>query len=253
MRNLIFLIIFAVILGCNIQPKNSTIQKIKKQKFSNEKKSIELIGKIFQKSNNQLSFEKIQLIQLDLNEDEYKDTILLEKIKEWINVEESQHYKWTDPGEFHRIKISISGGKEMILLNTSGWMENNFLAEYDKDFNNENMIKSEYITIKRASDENILIFISGYTYASTPGLLTIVNIYNNDNPILIFNLNTELFNFKDYNKDGVKDLGTTVWDGFYEDEQENKYRYKVYLLDGGFTYSEKYSRLLSEEIYQTKE
>ena len=67
------------------------------------------------------------------------------------------------------------------------------------------------------------------------------------------NINTELYNFKDYNKDGVKDLGTTVWGGFYEDEQENKYRYKVYLLDGYFTYSEKYSQLLSEEMYQTKE
>lgn len=244
MNRLLYLISTVILFSCNTQTQTALQTEKKSPQVIQNKKIIHFIGKDFYKwTGGQLVFEKIETILYDFNQDGHNDSIVIERAKGWES----------EPGDFQRIKISILGEKEFLLQNIEGWIRNKFLIKYDQDFNKDNLIKSDYVIAKRASEDNLLLFIEGYVYASIPGFLTIINIYNNETPTLIFNDNIELFNLNDYNNDGIKDLGATVWDGFYTDEQKNKYRYKVYLLDGGFTYNEKYSKQLSEEMYQKKE
>lgn len=234
----LFLLSFIIICCTNREVKNnsnSTIEKIK------------LIGNTFQGNDSLLSFELIQEITVDLNSDGFQDQIILEKIKESINPNNSEIYEWTDPGDIHRITISINKGTSLTLLNKEGWVNNSSLSQYNKDFGTNNIVKSKYIVVRKASQENTLIFLQGYSYASSPGLLTLINVYQKT-PIIIFNLNTELFDLRDINKDGILDVCTTVWDGYYQDANKNKYRYKAYLLNGGLTLDENYSRELSESL-----
>lgn len=251
MNNLFYLLSIIILFGCKTQTKENKSLEVNTDQINQIEieKEIKLIGKPFSSRSNIVSYLEVEKLEVDLNNDNITDTLIIEKIDEW-RYKDSVNYKWDDPGDFHRITISITGGKSLSLLNINGWIINKRLADFIEDFNSKSIVQSNFITIRNDLSESNLIFLNGYHYASNPGLLTIINIIGNK-PVMIFNENARIVKYKDFDNNGIKDMVTTFWDKWHI-ENEGKNEYDVYLLDGGFTYSEKFSKLLSEEIYQKK-
>ena len=244
-RTYLIIILFVLICSCDNSQQRNTVEKTVDVVFKEPEFNFigkELRGEIERK----IEFGTIQSISLDINEDGKTDTILIERIMKWTS-DNNEVYDWDDPGDFHRITVLISGGETKTFVNIDGWVNITTLLRYDNNFNRESIVKSNNIIVRKENDRNILVFIAGYPYASMPGLLTILNIYGGETIHMIFNDNIEFYGLKDFDGDGTKDLITTVWDGFYNDEDRNIYRHKVYLLNGSLTYSQEYSKKFSEE------
>lgn len=210
--------------------------------------SFSLIGlELPEKIDRNLIFETLETITFDLNQDGLFDTILVNKIAKWI-LDDGQVYHWTDPGDFHQIIITIQGKRSTTYNNIDGWVSNTSLKKYTQDLDAEGIVQSDYLILRDEGNSNYLVYLAGYTYASNPGLLTIINIYDGQDLKLIFNKKIELYGLKDFDGDGTKDLITTVWDGYYQTEEENKNRHTVYLLNGGLNRSEEFSQKFCNQL-----
>jgi len=250
MKQAVFLLSLALAMyfcSVSVKEKKKHEESTSSQNEANQElaDSIKLIGRSFEDRQG-ITYSSIQSVSVDLNSDGNMDTLHIQKAVGSINPRDSAYYAWTDPGDFHRIIVSITGGKESTITNIGGWLENKDLAYYDESFNKYNLVESAFITVRDPNNGSKLIFCGGYPYASEPGLLTITEIINHE-PKLIFNLNTYLFKFEDFNGDEILDIATTVWDK-YDLEDQNKVDFKVYLLNHEFTFSEEYSQKLNNQF-----
>jgi hypothetical protein len=161
-----------------------------------EEKEIELGIKFY--------FHTIESCSFDIDNNGKDDEIRIERIE-----------NWNDPGDFHRIRIIKQSGSYEF-FNVHGWVEiGDYEVQHDTSFVLSNLVDSKYIVMKRASDttKDIMIFAFGYVYASQPGVLSI--IYASPEiimPRLILNSNRYLYDFKDLNSDGNKDIIITIFD-----------------------------------------
>jgi len=245
MYRITILAFFTVICSCNTTPNIIT-----KESFSQNANSpkFNFIGQDLRSGiEGDLEYETLQVLSIDLNKDKLNDTLLIERIVK-LTLKSGQIHEWDEVGDFHRISISISGRETKTFVNIDGWVEVERLSRYEANLWRENKVNSNNILVLFADSTNALILLAGYPYASKPGLLTILNIFRGETPHLIFNENVELYGFKDFDKNGTKDLITTVWDGFYKDAERNKYRHNVYLLNGGLTHSPEYSKIFCDEF-----
>jgi len=237
----VFTFLILSLLSCSI---NNTKQNEKKLHTENKSVSNSLKCKLVgndlpNKLNRFLEFKNVQTIITDLNNDSKPDSIFIDKIIKWTD-SEGKINDWDDPGEFHRISILISGSLPVTWINVDGWVSNKGLSCFDSIFNKKNIVNSNYITVTRFLGSGKLIFCTGYTYASSPGLLTIIKI-NNKQPRLIFNKEAYLVQLRSLNKDGLMALVTSNWDK-YQIVHGRKSSYKVYVFDQGFCYDEKLSK-----------
>ena len=141
----------------------------------------------FEKSNEErLQFVVIDSCEYDTNGDGIKEKIILEKL-----------HCWNDPGDFHRIKINKKDSC-YTFFNSSGWVKTApFFFEYLPNFPSYNKIQSDYIVLSQNNDD-LLLFIFGYVYASQPGLLSIINLSLKE-PKLLFNDNYMLSGYQENN------------------------------------------------------
>ena len=227
MRNLLVAFLLLSIFSCTNTEKKKSI-KLKQESKDEVAEEIKFIGDstYMNEKLKGYQYEVFKSFYIDLNNDKVKDTIILEVMP-----------NCGDPGDFHYVNILLSNGKK---LNFSGnFVNTENIAKFIPTFNEPNILKSKFITIKRASNNNLLLLFKGYHYASKPGFLTIVNIVDNDAPFLLLNKNVEIYAFRDYNGDGIKDIATiSCLKQFYEKGNTD---IDVYLLDGGFKRSMAYS------------
>ncbi|UBM62544.1 hypothetical protein LA303_00850 [Candidatus Sulfidibacterium hydrothermale] len=237
----VFTCLVLSLLSCsNNNPKQKEKKLHTKNKLVNNSLKCKLVGDdLPNKLNRSLKFKNVQTIISDLNDDSKPDSIFIDKIIKWTD-SDGKINDWDDPGEFHRIRILISGDLPVIWINVDGWVSNKGLSYFDSTFNKKNIVNSNYITVKRFLGRGKLIFCTGYTYASSPGLLTIIQI-NNKQPRLIFNKEAYLVQLKSLNKNGLMALVTSNWDK-YQIEHERKSSYKVYVFEDGFCYNKELSK-----------
>lgn len=245
----LFFILLILVSACNTaQDKKEVLSEKDNAKDTNP--TFNLVGESLPNEvERPLDFQVIQKVEFDFNNDKNIDTLIIEKISKWTSSSNNKVYDWTDPGDFHRIRLSIAGHKTWTLVNVSGWVNKSSLLKNDKSLGDESLFKSDYVLVRKESNNNFLLFAAGYAYASNPGLLTIINIYKGEEPKLVFNENVELYGLKDIDDNGIKDLITS---GNYEKPEENKYKHKVYLLNGGFLYNQEYTKQLYEELAAQK-
>lgn len=239
------LLLIFFVCGCKQEKKVNTASIIEQQPFP-----FNLIGEELPSSiDRNLSFKNLQEITIDLNDDGLIDTVTVDRIRSLVR-DDGTLYIWDDPGDFHRISISIQGKPKWCSINTDGWVRNQSLLNYDGELLKESLAHSQYLIIRDEGHGNLLIYAAGYAYASSPGLLTIVSVYKGEEVRLAYNENRELLSMKDINGDGINDLITTVWDGFYSNREQNNYRHKVYLVNGGFSFSPSFSKQFCEQETQ---
>lgn len=223
-----YIVIIAITIFL-VQCKNDSSNQTK----SNVNSSVEFKGKplgipldnIHKKEAEygiKLKFVTIETVHYDFNGDKRNDTIKIERIVDW-----------GDPGDFHKITISLSGKGENVFFNSGGWIAiGDYELQFVKDFVSKSIVPSEYISLQRVSSTDILLFCFGYVYASQPGLLSVINITNNDDSRLIFNDNYYLYKFEDFDNDGVKDIVLTKSD---TEESNSKNDLKYYkFIDGWY-------------------
>jgi len=126
--------------------------------------------------NSKYNFIQVAKYTIDLNDNEKLDTIILRVIKDW-----------TDPGDFHQMEIILDNNQKSTETCFDGWVKYSVNSKLIK----LNKIKSDFLLVTDFDTDKILIFAFGWVYASTPGLMTVIDA-NGQTPKVIFNDNFEL-------------------------------------------------------------
>ena len=128
------------------------------------------IFKFFENKVYKGDFVLSETLIKDLNGNETPDTIFLYKEREW-----------NDPGDFQKIVIHFDSGTKMYFFNLGDWIG-----------------KPEFVKV---TPEKGLLVIDGYTYASSPQLLTVIDLDENE-PKIVFKDGFDLSELRDLNGDG---------------------------------------------------
>ena len=156
-----------------------------------------------------LEFSILETIEYEIKEKDITEKLIIEKIDSWFYSKESHRIKWNDPGDFHRIKVEKKDSC-YTFFNSSGWVKATpFFFGYVPNFPSYNKIQSDYIVLTQNNDD-FLLFVFGYVYASQPGLLSIINLSLKE-PKLLFNDNYMLSGYHE------NDPNITVTKFFKED------------------------------------
>jgi hypothetical protein len=117
---------------------------------------------------------------------------------------------WSDPGDFTRIRICVPGQKEFILENRDGWVkyaskEASILPDLLKK---RNAVSSQYVlALNATTDGRILLFLLGYSYASSPGSLDVIELSQAGQPrIVLHRKELGLADVRDLDSDGVAEI-----------------------------------------------
>lgn len=116
----------------------------------------------------ELEYKLLEQHKIDLDLDGTEDLIRLSTIKEW-----------NDPGTIHKVEIELSNQGLKLIEDTESAYEGYFKKRYDREINDvNNLADSELIIVQKTKDASYLI-LTGYIFASTPGILSIYRIDNN--------------------------------------------------------------------------
>ncbi len=169
----------------------------------------------------------VETREVDWNQDGKKDKIMLEAIKEIVEAK--------DPGDFHRIRIQIEGVPEFVLENREGWVrvrtENKpsrvktilkglitffVRSQPQADDRFKNILPSDYVALTPVSpreNEELVLLLFDYQYASSPGKLTVIGLDQAGNPKVLFDREFELTKLDDIDGDAVPELIGQPWYG----------------------------------------
>lgn len=172
MRYSINLLLLTIIAICALKVKSQTITLFEDQIWADGE------------------YKACETILFDVDKDGIKDSIVLYHITDW-----------SDPGDFHKIAIKITTDKTYEIYNIGDWIKTE--SEHLKKI--PNRVQSEYILIAEVAPNKDILIIEGYAYASSPGSLTVLSLFDN-NIKPLFKNEFDLQCIEDSDKDGVKEL-----------------------------------------------
>lgn len=117
--------------------------------------------------------------------------------------------QWNDPGDFTRIRIQVPSHKDFVLSNNEGWVKyNSDMASVSPQIRaRENLIPSKYVLALAAANSRTLLFLTGYSYASSPGSLDVLEISERGQPhVVLHQEELGLRDVLDLAQDGVADV-----------------------------------------------
>ncbi len=135
-------------------------------------------------------------IYVDLNKDRISDTIFIYKIE-----------PWDAPGDFHRIVIHYSSSNNTLEINNMGdWK----LLDTERDdkthLNQSSIINSNKFIITDITQNLRVLILKGYSFASSPGRLTIIDLNNIAPKILFDDLTFKILKIEDLDKDQIAEI-----------------------------------------------
>lgn len=116
---------------------------------------------------------------------------------------------WNDPGDFTRICIQVPGHKDFTLGNDEGWVKyNSGMAEVSHLIRaRKNLASSEYVLALPVANGRMLLFLTGYSYASSPGSLDILEISASGQPhVVLHKEELGLKDVRDLDHDGMTEV-----------------------------------------------
>lgn len=116
---------------------------------------------------------------------------------------------WSQPGDFTRVRIRVPGQKEITMANGSGWVKygSDEASASPEIRRATNLASSKYVLALKAADKRTLLFLLGYSYASAPGSLDVVELSDDGQPGIV--LHRDEFGLKelrDVDADGVAEI-----------------------------------------------
>lgn len=176
MRHITYILIGLIFLSCKTQTEREQIHKVY---FADQ---------IWKDGG----YTKIDQMTFDMDNDNIPDTIKIYNIPDW-----------TDPGDFQKLEFKLSNNDFYEIYNLGDWSNlDNFQIDKLKDINK---FSSNKFIITDISDTKTIMIIFGWTYASSPGRLTIIDLTNGEIKILYDN-QFKLKAIEDLDNDGIKDL-----------------------------------------------
>jgi hypothetical protein len=116
---------------------------------------------------------------------------------------------WTDPGDFTRVRIRVPGQKEFTVVNGNGWVKyGSDVARASPEIRKAtNLANSKYVLALKATDKRTLLFLLGYSYASSPGNLDVLELSDDGHPrVVLHREEFGLLDVRDLNDDGVAEV-----------------------------------------------
>jgi len=116
---------------------------------------------------------------------------------------------WSDPGDFTRVRIRIPGQKEFTLTNKKGWVKfgSEVASASPEVLKATNLADSKYVLALKAADKRTLLFLFGYSYASSPGSLDVLELSNDGQPRVVLHRNEfGLKEVRDLDGDGLAEI-----------------------------------------------
>jgi len=116
---------------------------------------------------------------------------------------------WSDPGDFTRVCIRVPGQKEFMVANKNGWVkytsdEASVSSEVRKA---TNLANSKYVLALRVADKRTVLLLLGYSYASSPGSLDVIELSDDGRPRVVLHQNElGLEEIRDLDSDGVAEI-----------------------------------------------
>ncbi len=118
--------------------------------------------------------------------------------------------QYGDPGDFTRIRIHVPGRKEFVLRNSDGWVK--YVSDQGSIspglLKRKNLIPSKYVFAQEASNHGrVLLFLLGYSYASSPGSLDVLELTEAGDPhVVLHRKELGLTDVIDLDDDGVTEV-----------------------------------------------
>ncbi len=209
----------------------------------NEEKMKQLISLLFVitsitglygKDTYEKVFETIGVIVVDLNQDGYPDSLVLEKL---FYIDSETGKKTDEPGDFHRITFVLNN-KRIVKFNKGGWVKNERRKEKgDSIFN----IHTNLFFTLRLPENRIGLVFTSYPYASDPEKHTIYTVSEDAEIETVYDAYFYITEFKDVNSDGIKEIIGPI--GYYGDINPDKtfVPYKIYIIKDTFEFDENLS------------
>jgi len=116
---------------------------------------------------------------------------------------------WSDPGDVTRVRVRVPGQKEFTLANKQGWVkyradEASVSGEIRK---RPNLVRSPYVLVLKTAENRTALFLFGYSYASSPGNLDVLEISDAGQPrVVLHREELGLKDVRDLNGDGVAEI-----------------------------------------------
>lgn len=187
--NILFLFIL-IVFGCTNSKNENLTVLFPEKKYDNGK---------------YILYDKILT---DLNGDNINDSIFLYRIE-----------NWNDPGDFHKIIIKFNTGKLIEIYNTGDWEVLDTNESFYETIRKYNLVNNNKVLLVELSKNRKVVIINGYSYASAPGKLTVIDISVNKPKVLFFD-NFLIQGIKDLNNDGIKELIGYEYLSMYNGDEE---------------------------------
>jgi hypothetical protein len=117
---------------------------------------------------------------------------------------------WSDPGDFTRIRILVPGEKDFVRINEAGWVKYRSVEASisPKISKLKNLVQSDFVLAVDASQQGrTLLLLFGYSYASSPGSLDLVELASGGPPRIVLHKDElGIIEMKDLDSDGVTEL-----------------------------------------------
>jgi hypothetical protein len=117
---------------------------------------------------------------------------------------------WGASGDFTRIRILVPGEQQFAAKNDEGWVKfRSEVASTSPDVRRyKNLVPSEYVLAEKASEQGrTLLFLVGYSYASSPGSLDVIELPSIGPPRIVLHKNEfGIQELKDLDADGTAEL-----------------------------------------------
>jgi hypothetical protein len=116
---------------------------------------------------------------------------------------------WSEPGDFTRIRIRVPKQKEFRLSNKLGWVQygSDEASKSKELLSATNLVSSKYVLALKADKHRTLLFLFGYSYASSPGSLDVLELGDSGQPRVVFHRDEfGLKDVRDLDGDGIQEL-----------------------------------------------